>query len=364
MEIAERKVSDIIGRIYESGSDAAGWADVIEQLRLVFHGSRACLTRFIEGATETLQTTEDPDFLCDEALHAFRNDPLCFKASLVGSGRSYLLNELVDPTEFRRGELWNEWYLPRDMYSGLSANLPSSNAGNWFLDVQRGRGQGEFSRHEQKIMDVFLPHVARAGQIAAASYRRDVEAKLRAATHAMIIVSPDGRFVGANTKANDCLASVSSPLRLTSSYLRCRSTAQTAQLRNLLRRCSTLDDNEDDTIFLSGETHEAATGLLLRASPLHQRRDFGLRIRKDVAITIRELRKAPDDETLSGIGRAFGLTPAEIRLAGMLASGQTLAQATASLGISITTGRYHLRQIFTKTGTGQQSQLVALLRPM
>lgn len=364
MDIAERRVSDIVGRIYEAGSDAAGWADVIEQLRLAFNGSRACLTRFIEGATETLQTTEDPDFLCDEALRAFRNDPLCIRASLVGRGRSYLQNQLVEQAEFRRGQLWNEWYLPRDMYSGLSANLPSSNAGSWFLDVQRGRGQGDFSQREQKIMDVFLPHISRAGKMSASNYWRDIEAKLRSTEQAMIIVAPDGKLVGANSKANGYLSSPTSPLRLDTGYLRCSSAEHTSRLRHLIRRCGTMTENEDDSIFLNGETYEGPSGLLLRGAALHQRFDFGLRIHKDVAITIRELRNAPNEETLREIGRAFALTPAEIRLAGMVASGQTLIEVAKCLGISITTARYHLRQIFAKTGTGQQSQLVALLRPM
>lgn len=364
MEIAERRVSDIVGRIYEAGSDVAGWSDVIEQLRLAFNGSRACLTRFMDGATETLQTTEDPDFLCDEALRVFRSDPLCLRASLVRRERSYLQNHLVDQAEFRRGQLWNEWYLPRDMYSGLSANLPSSDTGNWFLDVQRGRGQPDFSAREQRIMDIFLPHIARARHMVSASYGRDIEARLKAAEHSMVIVSADGKFIGANSKAHERLASASDPLCLASGYLRCTSAEQTALLRGLIRRCSAQEGYEEDSIFLPWGTHEAARGLLLRATPLHHALDFGLCVRKDVSITIRELRRAPDDETLREIGRAFALTPAEIRLAGMVASGTTLSDAAAQLGISITTARYHLRQIFSKTGTGQQSQLVALLRPM
>jgi DNA-binding CsgD family transcriptional regulator len=53
----------------------------------------------------------------------------------------------------------------------------------------------------------------------------------------------------------------------------------------------------------------------------------------------------------------FDLTPAESRLAAMLASGKTVAEAATSLGIAMPTARSHLRAIFGKTGTRRQSEL-------
>ncbi|MDX7953426.1 helix-turn-helix transcriptional regulator [Lichenihabitans sp. Uapishka_5] len=58
---------------------------------------------------------------------------------------------------------------------------------------------------------------------------------------------------------------------------------------------------------------------------------------------------------------AFGLTRAEARLAGILASGTDLSEAADQLGISRLTTRSHLRSIFAKTGTCRQGELVALL---
>ncbi len=58
----------------------------------------------------------------------------------------------------------------------------------------------------------------------------------------------------------------------------------------------------------------------------------------------------------------FDLTPAEARLAGGLAAGATLAETAVSQGIQVTTARSYLGQILRKTGTHQQSQLVALLK--
>jgi DNA-binding CsgD family transcriptional regulator len=67
----------------------------------------------------------------------------------------------------------------------------------------------------------------------------------------------------------------------------------------------------------------------------------------------------PDTPILSAL---FDLTPAEARLAAKLGSGATLRGAADAQGIRFSTARSYLESVFRKTGTRQQSQLVALLK--
>src|SRR5262249_11824575 len=57
----------------------------------------------------------------------------------------------------------------------------------------------------------------------------------------------------------------------------------------------------------------------------------------------------------------FGLTPAEARLALHLAAGETLRSAEAKLSISYETARTPLKNIFQKTGTCRQAELVVVI---
>jgi DNA-binding CsgD family transcriptional regulator len=59
--------------------------------------------------------------------------------------------------------------------------------------------------------------------------------------------------------------------------------------------------------------------------------------------------------------KLYGLTHAETRIIGLLASDLSLDAAAAALGISRTTARTHLKHIFEKTGTNRQSQLIKLV---
>lgn len=58
---------------------------------------------------------------------------------------------------------------------------------------------------------------------------------------------------------------------------------------------------------------------------------------------------------------AFGLTPTEARVTVALTEGKALAQIAAEFGVSRTTIAFHMRNIFQKTGTSRQAELVALL---
>lgn len=63
----------------------------------------------------------------------------------------------------------------------------------------------------------------------------------------------------------------------------------------------------------------------------------------------------------AAISRMFGLTPTEARVAQALAQGRSRAEIANDFGISATTVAFHMRNIFQKTGTGRQAELVALL---
>jgi DNA-binding NarL/FixJ family response regulator len=65
-----------------------------------------------------------------------------------------------------------------------------------------------------------------------------------------------------------------------------------------------------------------------------------------------------DAVTLSA---SYGMTQAENRIAMALSEGKSVMQIAADFNISRTTVAFHMRNIFQKTGTSRQAELVALL---
>ncbi|MEJ8572055.1 PAS domain-containing protein [Microbaculum marinum] len=91
----------------------------------------------------------------------------------------------------------------------------------------------------------------------------------------------------------------------------------------------------------------AHTAWLDSAAPLllvsHERRERG------TVINIEKLSKV------------YKLTPAEARLAGHIASGRALREASAEYKIAIGTARNQLKSVFNKVGVHRQNELVALI---
>jgi DNA-binding CsgD family transcriptional regulator len=67
------------------------------------------------------------------------------------------------------------------------------------------------------------------------------------------------------------------------------------------------------------------------------------------------------NESIDQLQCHFGLTLAEARLALHLVAGETLRSAAVKLSISYETARSSLKNIFRKTGTCRQAELVIVI---
>lgn len=67
------------------------------------------------------------------------------------------------------------------------------------------------------------------------------------------------------------------------------------------------------------------------------------------------------EQRLAAAAVLYRITPAQMRLAGLIVGGSSLVQAARRLGISINTARTQLRRMFEKTGVSSQTTLVCAL---
>jgi DNA-binding CsgD family transcriptional regulator/PAS domain-containing protein len=366
----EALMANILGQIYEAGHTTAGLRGVMDGVRNLFDGSRACLTRFVDGSTHSVQAVEDEEFLCDEALHAFRRDPFFSSTRRRPVGEAFLQDEITDSASFRRGELFSDWYAPRDMYSGLSANVKADSGSNWFLDVQRGQHQQAFEPADAQVLDVITSHLMRAWSLSARVKREGIETAISAMDEAIFVIDPGGRVETMNLNARTLLGRDGGTLRLgPMKHLAGIGHRETSRIRTLVKAAHDSELPQGCQLFLptpseAREPGEVLSGMLLRAIRFPAP-EVSSSQKGSVFIAVRPISSGTGSGGLSDlVAREFGLTPAETRIAMTMATGQSLKDAASLAGISFNTARFHLRQVFAKTGTRQQSQLVALLRPL
>lgn len=82
----------------------------------------------------------------------------------------------------------------------------------------------------------------------------------------------------------------------------------------------------------------------------------------DVAAIVYLLDPALDtSQLLQPVCKFYNLTPVETKLVCLLGGGATMAQAAAAMHVKEQTGRSTLKQVFIKTGTNRQADLVRLM---
>lgn len=67
------------------------------------------------------------------------------------------------------------------------------------------------------------------------------------------------------------------------------------------------------------------------------------------------------DELIEAVGALFSLTPVEAKLARLLTNGASLSEAASEMRVREATARSYLKQIFLKTNTNRQADLVRLI---
>jgi len=186
------------------------------------------------------------------------------------------------------------------------------------------------------------------------------ECLLERLPQAVILADSRGTVGGLNERATAIVAQ-GDGLMVHHGVLRCRNPEDTGALHRLIG-----DVGRQDALC------DAATGCGLRIRRPVGRRPLtalvtGLRgnnaLRNGgavVAVLVNDPEEAPalDAQMLRAW---YDLTPAEARLAVLLASGLSLDEIVDRLGIGTNTARTHLKNIFGKTDTRRQGELIRLL---
>jgi len=286
-----------------------------------------------------------------------------FRPNLVFDGR-----ELCPAEKFAESEFYND-FLKRhceDSFHECGAVLGMSvnkNAPPSLVSFLRTRRQGPFHQRELRILRKLLPHLQRGIQL----HRRIVDLRLKNSVQSwaldrvsfgIVLLRADGGVVVANRAAIESCVRARG-LELTSVGLHAVGALDEQVLQGMIHAAAFGDDRE-----VAPAIRITSSSLMksLIVSVIRTRTPDLLAVAPDaiVAVFISDPEKVlvPCEPVLTSV---FGLTPAEARLAVLLGKGKTLQDAADHLRVTSATVRTQLLQIFQKTGTSRQSQLISLL---
>ncbi|MCK8516688.1 helix-turn-helix transcriptional regulator [Methylonatrum kenyense] len=269
---------------------------------------------------------------------------------------------------FYQTEFFNDWARRLDIHHGVCGTVDRSADEAVQLLIQRTGGQGPYTDIETRHINSLLPHFRRAfflGRQLGAERARNAAAARAACGSRLpfLLLDQRGRVQYTSPGAESLIESGQLPTPRQGRF-RCFIEADNNRLRRLVRVCLRA---------AQGRGKSAGGNLVMRRDdgshlnalvmPIHPSLDIDAVfpvVDTFVAVFLHDP-AMPVSLDLVRVASLYGLTDAEVRVAGVIAAGEPLEKLAAESGVSIHTVRAQLKAVFRKTGTSRQSALARLL---
>ncbi|MBP0493552.1 helix-turn-helix domain-containing protein [Pararoseomonas indoligenes] len=366
----------VIDAIYAAAASPEGWSDALTVLADHVGGTGAMLVFNAPAEKRAAMVTGRlrPDltqlYMRDPS---YADNPWTTRLTAVPMGRPGIASRYVDPALLRRTPTYADLLLPQKIEDLVVLTHPA---------MSRGRASGGFGitlcqRGAERADDAarrlgrLAPHLYRCLEISLrmapyADGRAQLDAVLQAMPGAALLLDGAGRLLLANPPAEAVLraadgltAGADGGLRLVASL--------PAETRLLSRRVA-------EALACSADAEEALSGpfllsrpsgrppLLLTVLPLPPSAfpiwHMGSSPRALVLVTDPNALRMVE---AAGLCAVLGLTPAEARVATLIAAGASVPQAASALCVSPTTVKTQLSSCFEKTGLRSQMALARLI---
>jgi DNA-binding CsgD family transcriptional regulator len=351
-------LSRLIESIYDCAIDPTLWANTLEEIAAALNSPAGTLavSDFVTGTERALVYTgisEHYQALYREQYHIcdLFGHPLILRPVDEPSTSE----ELVAKEELLQSRIYREWAAPQGFRYVLLTALIKSQARLAYIGLTRGEEGGPYDAVEQARMALLAPHMRRAITIADLIEHKSLErdsltATLDALTVSVLVLGPDARLVYSNAAGEAALARGDLLLSRLGAIEPWDRTASLA-----FRTAITAEAGGAVTLAKRGGGRAVVSALPLSG----ERRRNAVPRPARVALFVQDNPCGPHAVEL--LGRAYGLTGAELRVLLGLAEDATPKDIADRYGIAASTVRTHIKSLFAKTGAKRQKDLVKLL---
>ena len=356
----EKQISALIALFYDAAVDPERWPAALNLLADSLQAGSAALglQHAVTHAHTAIAPRNDPDFQVSYAAYYGRINPLVRGLAGLPLGRAVVDDELIPKSALHRTEFYADWLRPQRMNSSLAAAVLADGTRIGFVNVIRNRGE-DFGKADLRAFALIAPHLQRAVQL---QLRLEEAAMTRASSAAMldhlaegaILVDAGARVLYANRPAERLLAAREGLLRRSHGLVTARAEATSALHRLIAEAASA---GAGGSVLVA---RPQGRPLSVLVAPLRTEVSWLARDRPAAIVFVRDPDRLPE-VSVRLLRTLFGLTPAQAILARELTRGGGARATAQRLGLSHATVRAHLLQIFAKTGTQRQAELIGLV---
>ncbi|WP_349630361.1 helix-turn-helix transcriptional regulator [Bradyrhizobium canariense] len=360
-------LSELIGLIYDAALDPALWPRALEQACLFVGGSSGALF-WHDASTE--QTT---------VLHLFNEEPgytklylekylalnPCFPAAaFCEAGLVYASTDFVPFEEMVATRFYEEWMKPQGMIDALGSNLEKGATHSSTVSVRMHEKDGFADVDARRRFALIVPHFQRAVSIGRLfDQNRATQAVLTqtldSVTAAVFLVGPNGRLAFTNAPGRVMLDEAALLTERNGTLFAAALDAQRALREALVaaENGNAATDSGGPIPLATSQGRWFANVLPLTSG---DRRRTGALHSAVAAVFVRKASPA-SPPPLEALAKLYRLTASEVRLIEAVMKVSGVKALAGLLGLTQATVKTHLHNVFRKTGTARQSELVKLI---
>ncbi|RYF13819.1 MAG: helix-turn-helix transcriptional regulator [Comamonadaceae bacterium] len=376
MDLSEQSFHALIDRIYEAAEEPQRWRTLYAELQEAL-GVKSIHMLALDKRHQTLSYSDGANLPVQGELaymqHFRHIDPRLPVILQRPLGEWTHCHEILTEAEVQAHPFYQEFLIPYDRRYMSGCKLVDTDAATVLFVTLTGAAEGPLAEAPRAFLERLLPHLRRACRISLQNFVYSTQAlvghmlvnKLR---QPVLLTGMNGEVMHANEAAQELLRSTQL-VAVEDGQLR----LPARPLQELLRECARMEQaikagaaetggepaGQFRSLLVADERRsESMYAFYSVLSPQGAMGTFGLR--PVVMLLFYHPGSAPaiDGSLLYAV---FGLTPAESRIATLLAEGLSLKQIAQAQGTQHDTVRKQLRSIYQKTATNRQPELIRLL---
>lgn len=360
-------IAPLLPAIYEAATNPSRWPNAFAQAVRLLGGN--CGLIFSHQATPEQQGCWVPYQISEEGLRRYAERYHAFdiwmqrghELGVFVPGNIVTSDDLLPRKEFLASAFYREHLALDDihdlcagvLHDGSEPDIPIVH-----VAIYRPHAMHIFGKAEKALLAALIPHLQEATRIGfrIATLERQVgimQSAVETISPALVLLDAQGKVVFANGQAQEFLTA-NDILRVEAGRL-VVARDQQAKLDALLKDSRT----EETMLGISHPSGKHNLWLIRMPMPLEGNTPPDAR-RPAIALMIHDS-GAIDTIDLKGFAKAHGLSPAEVRIMGLLLEHTSLPPVAQELNVSMHTVRSQLRTIRGKTGAKRQAELVRML---
>jgi DNA-binding CsgD family transcriptional regulator len=361
-------LTDLVWRIHANPAGDAHWSGVLDMLRAPLSARFVILGRHRFSSADGIALCDaphNPEFCATYAAYAARN-PWFLSSQDYIPGRVMRGEDLVGAGNLLRTDFYQRLLKPHGLLHALCGVLALRSDVVHYISAFRGDEQESFGERDKSTLNQVLPHFTLALEHQWRVRQADDLAKAMTRivdhhAHPTFLIGRSGRVVYRNKRA-ESFSLGRLGVCIEAGHVRAIATTDDKILKEaihgVLRESVYNDSDVYRVVSFATSDGQFSTVLTVRPAGRLFRADEG-EAEELVLLTLRDAH-SEHDPNVCAFARQFSLTPAQSRVSALVFCGHSLGSVAHLLNVSENTVRSHLKQVFEKTSTHGQLELVHL----